>query len=240
MTGLQTTSIGGDDLQLGVKYEVVQQQGWRPMLTFVDGAVVPAGTRGVSANQMQPNAQVVFGWGLRRWLYLKGSTGVDFAKTSDATRVIVSSLQEGPIIVDMEDNVTQWHQSLSLLFQASPRVGGFVEWFSFFSNNGEDNRDSNFIDMGLYFYVTPNVQLDARIGQWISNRADTMFTGAGFSTRWQAKIPSGARQDSVHLAKTLVAVLAGFPKDQADLVIALPAVVAAKTKAGGRVQSWPL
>lgn len=183
-TNLHTTSVGGDDLQLGVKYEILQQDGWRPMLTFVGGAVIPTGTRGVSVNQVQPNAQFVFGWGIRRWLYLKGSTGVDFAKTADVTRVIEGSLQEGPLVIEEEDNISQWHQSLSLLFQVSPRVGGFAEWFSFFSNNAADNRASHYLDTGLYYYLTPNVQLDVRVGQQVSDRIDTLFTGAGFSTRW--------------------------------------------------------
>jgi hypothetical protein len=87
-------------------------------------------------------------------------------------------------VVMAEDNNSLWHQSFSLLYQATPRVGGFWEWFSFFSDNGADNRASHYVDAGLYIYVTPNVQLDVCIGERISNRVDTLFTGAGFSTRW--------------------------------------------------------
>jgi hypothetical protein len=181
---LSQMTTGGDDVQLGFKYEIIQQEGWRPLLTYVGGAIIPSGTNGVSANQVQPFANLVYGWGIRRWLYLKGSTGVDFAKTSDVTQVVAGSLQEGPLALSVEDNVSQWHQSFSLLYQATPRVGGFWEWFSFFSSDGADRRASHYLDTGLYIYLTPNVQLDVRVGQRISNRVDTFFTGAGFSTRW--------------------------------------------------------
>jgi hypothetical protein len=183
-TRLDRSGYGGDDLQLGFKYEILQQQGWRPMTTIVGGLIAPTGTRNFSADQLQPFGNVVFGWGLRRWLYLKAMTGVDFVHTNDATRIVTGSEQEGPVSVDASDHLSAWHESVALLFQVNKHVGGFVEWFSYFSDNAADNRASHFWDVGSYIYVTPNVQFDIRYGQRISNRVDSMFTGAGFSTRW--------------------------------------------------------
>ncbi|MEI8379321.1 MAG: transporter [Planctomycetota bacterium] len=183
-TGLKTSAFGNDDLQVSIKYEVLQQDDWRPMVTFLGGTTIPSGTGGISAYQTQPFANVVLGWGFRRWLYLKLSTGVDFVKTNDVTKVVEGSLQEGPLGLNQVDNITQWHQSASLLFQATKRVGGFVEWFSFFSNNSGDNRASNFVDTGLFIYLTPNIQADVRIGERISDRVNSVFTGAGLSLRF--------------------------------------------------------
>lgn len=183
-TGLSTSNFGGDDLQLGFKYEILQQHDWRPMVTFVGTGVLPTGTNGVSANAVQPSANVVYGWGFRRWLYLKMSTGADFVKSRDATRIIDGSVAEGPLSLLAEDTSTQWHQSASLLTQISKRIGSFVEWFSFFSDNAADNRATHFVDAGLFIYATPNIQLDVRIGGRLSNRTDTVFTGAGFSVRF--------------------------------------------------------
>lgn len=183
-TRLDRSDYGGDDLQLQFKYEILQQEGWRPMCTVVGGLLVPSGTRNFSADAVQPFTNLVCGWGLRRWLYLKWMTGVDFVRTNDATRVITGSEQEGPIAIDETDHISAWHESVALLFQVNKHVGGFVEWFSYFSDNAADNRASHFWDVGSYFYITPNVQFDIRYGQRFSDRVDTMFTGAGFSTRW--------------------------------------------------------
>ena len=183
-TGLTTNSFGGDDLQLGFKYEVLQQDDWKPMVTFVGTAVLPTGTNGVSANSVQPSANLVYGWGFRRWLYLKASTGVDFVRTRDATRVIDGTVQEGPLGLLAEDNSSQWHQSASLLFQVSKRVGGFVEWFCFFNNNSADTTPSHFADTGMFFYLTPNIQLDFRVGDRLSDKVSTIFTGTGLSIRF--------------------------------------------------------
>ena len=53
-----------------------------------------------------------------------------------------------------------------------------------FSFNSADNRAQHYADTGLFLYVTPNVQLDVRIGERISHRVDGMFTGAGLSVRF--------------------------------------------------------
>lgn len=183
-TGVSTSSFGSDDLQLGFKYEVIQQDGWKPMLTMLGGAAIPSGTRGVSAKQVQPFANAVLGWGIRRWLYLKVSTGTDFLKSNDATHVFAGSIEDGRLVTSAIDNTTEWHTSASLLYQVSPRVGGFLEWFAFYSRDSSDNRPAHYLDIGYFLYATTNVQFDIRIGERLSDRVDTLFTGAGMSVRY--------------------------------------------------------
>lgn len=183
-TGLKDQYFGGSDLQMGFKYEVLQQNDWRPMVTVLGETFIPTGTGGVSANALQPRANVVLGWGLRRWLYLKMSTGVDFLAVTDVTQVINGGSSIGPVGIHGNDSSATWHQSASLLYQATKRVGGFWEWYSFFSSNAADNRAQHYLDTGIYIYATPNIQFDVRIGQRVSNRVDGLFTGAGFSVRF--------------------------------------------------------
>ncbi|WP_010587326.1 transporter [Schlesneria paludicola] len=183
-TGLKDNSFGGSDLYVGFKYEAFQQDDWRPMVTILGGSTLPTGTGGVSAGVMQPFGNLVLGWGFRRWLYLKASTGVDFLRNTDVTQVITGISPAVPVGVHGSDSNETWHQSLSLLFQVSKRVGGFAEWYTIFSTNSSDNRGQNYIDTGVFYYLTTNVQLDARVGQRLSRETDSMFTGAGLSVRF--------------------------------------------------------
>lgn len=180
--GAHLTQFGGQDLVLGFKWELIQQRGWRPMLSVVSGIIVPTGTRGVSANAVEPHVNLVYGWGLRRWLYLKGQTGADFLKVSNSPVSEISSVVPGFII--QRSSQTSWHQSFCFLSQWTKRVGAFHEWFMIQNTGSGDTRAQNFLDMGTYIYVTPNIQFDARIGTRVSNRVDDTFTGAGFSARW--------------------------------------------------------
>jgi hypothetical protein len=86
--------------------------------------------------------------------------------------------------VFLRDNITVYHYSASLLYQATPRVGGFIEIFGFGQTGGSDNRGSCFADTGLFLYATTNVQFDVRFGERLSNRVDELFAGAGLSVRY--------------------------------------------------------
>lgn len=183
-TGLRTQTFGTDDLYLAIKYEVKQQQGWSPMLTFLTGSTIPSGTNGVSSNALQPFVNVVAGWGIRRWLYLKASTGVDWQRISVSTLLGGASEPLAPTVLTLHDSLNLYHGSVSLLYQATKRVGGFIEFFNLSSTGGEDNRPANYIDTGFYIYATPNVQWDIRFGKRLSDRVDELFAGAGFSVRY--------------------------------------------------------
>ncbi len=183
-TGARTQLFGGDDLITAIKYEVWQQNGALPMLTFLTGSTLPSGTNGISSNQMQPFINFVAGWGLRRWLYLKLSTGIDWQKTSVSTLIGGGSEPFGPIVVFLRDNINVYHFSSSLLYQALPRVGGFAEFFGFAQTGGQDNRAAIYFDTGLYLYATTSMQFDVRYGVRLSDRVDELFAGAGFSTRY--------------------------------------------------------
>lgn len=183
-TGLRTQVFGTDDLITALKYEVRQQDVFIPMVTFLTGATLPSGTNGISSNTVQPFLNVVVGWGIRRWLYLKASTGIDWQRISVSTLIGGASEPLAPTFLTGRDNVHLYHGSVSLLFQASKRVGGFVEYFNLSTTQADDNRPANYFDTGLFIYATTNVQFDVRIGKRLSNRIDEVFTGAGFSVRY--------------------------------------------------------
>jgi len=183
-TGLRKQLFGTDDLITSIKYEVWQQNGALPMLTFLTGSTLPSGTNGISSNQVQPFVNFVAGWGFRRWLYLKLSTGIDWQKTSVSTLFGGGYEPNGPIVVALRDNINVYHFSSSLLYQALPRVGGFAEFFGFAQTNGRDNRPAIYFDTGLYLYATTSVQFDVRYGVRLSERVNELFTGAGLSVRY--------------------------------------------------------
>ena len=183
-SGARTQFFGGDDLLLSFKYEVKQQDGWSPMVTLLSGATIPTGTNGVSSNAVQPFVNVVGGWGIRRWLYLKVSGGVDWQRSSVSTLLGGGSVPQAPAFVVLRDHLNLYHGSASLLYQATKRVGGFIEFFSLATTGASDNRPANYVDTGLFIYINPNVQLDVRVGDRLGSTVSEIFTGAGFSVRF--------------------------------------------------------
>lgn len=176
--GNSVRTFGSNDMNVGFKYEFNQQSEFIPMTTFVIDTFLPTGSADFSSNTVQPRLNVVWGWGLRRWLYLKVSTGADFL------RKVNLELDPTARIVTTRDNQIEAHQSEAVLMQFSKHLGAFYEHFTLYRTGSVDNRPDHFLDTGLYLYLTPNVQLDCKMGTRISNRFDERFCGAGFSVRY--------------------------------------------------------
>ena len=52
------------------------------------------------------------------------------------------------------------------------------------NSNGSEGSPTNFMDGGMLYRLTTNMQLDVRAGFGLSGRPDDFFTGAGFSVRF--------------------------------------------------------
>jgi hypothetical protein len=183
-SGAQLNAYGSEDIDTGFKWEILQQQGWRPMTTLVAGMTLPTGASGTGANFVQPHFNLLAGWGFRRWLYLKSQTGCDYIHTSSTQIITPLEGASNPTFLTARAAQNSWHESLSLLTQWTKRVGAYHEWFMISGTGGGDRSAQHYLDMGLYLYATPNIQFDIRIGRRISNRVNDVFTGAGFSGRW--------------------------------------------------------
>ncbi len=183
-SGAQLNMFGSEDIDVGFKWEMLQQAGWRPMTTLVAGMTLPTGTPATSAQFVQPHFNLVAGWGLRRWLYVKTQTGCDFVHSTTTQIVTPLAGASNPTFLTVRSPPNSWHESISVLTQWSKRVGAFHEWFMISGTGGGDRSAKHYLDMGLFLYATPNVQFDVRLGRQLSDRVNDFFTGAGFSGRW--------------------------------------------------------
>jgi hypothetical protein len=180
-TGSSATAFGGSDLDLGFKYVLFQQKDWFPMTTVVGGALLPTGTNGFTGNQVQPHFNIVNGWSVRRWIFLKHQFGLDYL-TQPTFSVNGPTGTSAAFLVPNRPAIDSYHSSVSCLYQATKRIGGFVEWFVLY---GPNQYPTNFTDSGIFFYFTPTIQFDAVIGSSIAAADNnTIFTKFGFSTRW--------------------------------------------------------
>jgi len=186
----QTAALSGAaDPSIGFKWVIKKQDDWRPMHTIVTNFSVPAGSSDFSANSTQEGLNWVYNWQVRKWLFVRGSSGVDFLRRPGT---VFTSVPSGggpgamPVFFTGREHVTEGHQSVSAYWQLSQRVGYFTEWYMLYRHGtgATDNRPDHFHDYGVYYYLSPNWQLDARIGQELSTRVHEVFTGAGISARW--------------------------------------------------------
>ncbi len=180
-TGQSGSIFGANDLDVGFKYEIIQQKNWVPLTTLVTGVLLPSGTNGVSGNSVQPHFNLVTGWAIRRYIFLKHQFGLDYL-TQPSFSLAGPGGMSGPYtLVGSRTAVDSYHSSVSCLYQATQRIGGFVEWFTTY---GANQPTINYADTGVFIYMTPSVQFDCVIGTSIAASDDILFTKLGFSTRW--------------------------------------------------------
>ncbi|MBS0208051.1 MAG: transporter [Planctomycetes bacterium] len=178
-TGQSQNVEGFGDLNLGFKYILHDQDDWIPLQTFVGRMDVPTGNSPYSAQTVQPGFSYIYNWQVRKWWFFRGNTGVDWLTTPNPVFGL-----PGQGIVDYQRGYNVLgSQSVSSYFQIAPRLGMYVEWFMFMHRGLADNRPDHFHNYGWYYYITPNFQLDARIGWRVGGTIDEWFTGAGVSWR---------------------------------------------------------
>ena len=185
-TGLSDRADGCGDPEIGFKWILREQDDWCPMHTLVTRCTVPVGSSDITSNRPEPGISYVYNWQIRRWWFLRGATGVDlFNQPQFAFRSTGGGSLVVPTILDVDrDYWLEWSQAFSSYMQVSKRVGIFQEWFMFQRHGSQDDHSDHFHNYGLYFYVTPNVQFDGRIGWRIGDHLDESLYGLGFSVRF--------------------------------------------------------
>ena len=135
-----------------------------PAIAFLVGTSVPVGSEELTADEWEPDAILAFDWVLTDLLSLGANVGVAFP-TADG------------------DRLDQILASVSLGIAATDRLGVFVETYGF-SEEEPDGDATQYVDTGVTFALTDDLQLDARIGFGLNDPSPERFVGVGVAARW--------------------------------------------------------
>jgi hypothetical protein len=168
---------GPSDMQVGFKWQLFpgdEKRKWIPTTALITAIYAPTGgTSPYSSETVQPHVNLIYGWSLTKKLTLSGSTGYLGIRE-----------QAVPYSLPRSDNFQLYHQSIVAFFTPADRTTLFYEWYIFTYTHAPDNRPQNYMDGGLIYRLTPNMQVDIRAGFGLSGRPDDFFAGTGFSVRF--------------------------------------------------------
>jgi len=168
---------GLSDMEVGFKWQLFAgdtKRKWIPTTALITSIIAPTGgTSPLSSETVEPYINLIYGWSPTEKLTLAGSTGY-----------LGMRQQAAPGSDQRTDSFQRYHQSLVAFFSATERTTFFYEWYILMFTNAADNRPTHFMDGGLLYRLTPNMQLDLRAGFGLSGRPDDFFTGVGFSVRF--------------------------------------------------------
>jgi hypothetical protein len=177
--GLTSTISGPEDLYLGVKLWLTEQDGWFPEMALVPQMTVPTApefadlspllfppTRAFGAGEVLPGVNWLYGWDVGEIGYIAGSTQVNRA------------LDESGLYYE------EFAQSITVGYSWTEKLTQYTEWFAFFPHGAIIATPEHYLNGGYTYLVNNNFQLDARVGCGLNDAATDFFAGAGAAYRY--------------------------------------------------------
>lgn len=159
---------GLENFSVGAKIRVVSGGGVghaRPTVAILVGTSIPTGSDTIDGSSAQPEARIAAAWDLSEVV-------------SVATNLIWSSIKGDAL----DERFNEWGVSLALGYVLSDRWGAYLEYFGAYPSAGRGTED--FVNAGLTYLISNDLQLDARVGYGLNDRDDDFFVGAGTAIRW--------------------------------------------------------
>ncbi len=152
---------GGQDLYLGAKLALTEQDGWRPEMALMPQMNVPTGGEDFTSGEVEPGVNWLYGW--------------------DVTEVVAvgASTQVNRTLDDADVWYAEFAQSVTINYTLTEKLGGYTEWFAFFPAGSADALPQHYFDGGFTYHVHNNLQLDIRAGVGLNDAADDFFGGSG-------------------------------------------------------------
>ncbi len=164
--GLSSSTDGAEDLYLGCKLALFEQDGWLPELAIVPQMTVPTGARAFTTDEVMPGVNLLYGWDITEDLSFAGSTQGN--RAFDGTG----------------DYYDEYAQSLTVGVSLTERIAMYNEVFGLFPHGAVQTGPEYYYNGGFTYLVNNNFQLDVRAGWGLNDRSDDFFTGAGGAIRF--------------------------------------------------------
>jgi hypothetical protein len=160
---------GSEDLYLGVKLALTEQDQFLPEMALVLQTTVPTGPRDLTAGRMLPGLNLLYGWDVvPDRLTFAGST------------------QGNAAVDDVGQSHVDLAQALTVGYSLTQKLGAYTEFFGFFPHGATapDVAPEYYFNGGFTYKFTPNLQTDIRAGVGLNRHAEDFFVGTGFAVRY--------------------------------------------------------
>lgn len=159
---------GSDDLFLGAKLWLTEQSGALPEMAIIPQMLVPSGSEEFTNDEVLPGLNWLYSWELSDRVAVGGSTQVNRAR-DETGHFYMETAQSATVGVGLTD-----------------RLGMYTEYFGFYPTSAVEPGvgPEHFLNGGLTYLVTNDIQLDVRAGFGLNRNATDFFTGGGISVRF--------------------------------------------------------
>lgn len=167
--GRSFTETGMEDLYVGTKLLLTEQEGLRPALAILPQVTVPTGSDAFTSDRTLPGVNFIYGWDLSETIALSGSTQMNRAL---------------PEARGGDREYAEWAQSAVAGFSVGARAGVYAEWFAFFHAERGGTRAEHYANGGFTWSFGDDLQWDIRAGVGLNESATGFFAGTGLVVRF--------------------------------------------------------
>jgi hypothetical protein len=162
------SSTGFADMYLGAKLGIVPQRGMLPELSIVPQFTVPSGSTDQRADRALYGVNFLYSWAVFLESYIGASTQFNQREEDEGGDVYTSFAQA--LVTG-----TRWTSTW----------GSYAEWFALFSDSERGGDDAHYINGGITYLFSKDIQLDVRLGTRLQGRfGEEIFSGIGLSVRY--------------------------------------------------------
>ena len=167
--GVVTKLAGADDLYLGGRFMLTEQQKILPEQSITFQMTVPSGGPDVSGKRVLPGFNYTFSWEVNDFFGIGGSLGMNAATDNDGT----------------DRPYSEWFSSVTTNYTLTEKLGAFAEFYAIMPHGarGPDTVAQYYFDTGLQYMLTPDLAFDVRIGVGLNRHSDDFFVGSGLVLR---------------------------------------------------------
>lgn len=169
-TTISQNVTGFDDLYLGVKLGLTEQEKWLPESALILSMTVPTGSREYTNNAVLPGINYDFGWEVVKNLFsIEGV--IEAAGTTD----------------EYFHHYTTAATGLTAVTDLTHNLQNFTEWFGIYSLGSVDPGlagPQHYVVTGFVYFIGLNMEIDIRAGVGLTDHSSNYLAGAGFSVRY--------------------------------------------------------
>lgn len=166
---------GGEDFTFGAKFALTDERGLIPESALILDCTIETGAKEFRTEDADAGSNLLYSWTLPQDWALAGSTGF-----STATEDVPVA---GGLLTDRDGHVVM-HQSMSIGVPLSDDLGMYLEYFGLYTMGRNEDFPENYVDGGVTYLLSGDVQLDVRAGKGLNNQANDFFSGVGLSLRF--------------------------------------------------------
>ena len=160
--GGQTRNFKGT-VESSVGFKQRLTTGQKIDFSYIAEIGLPTGRDGIGTENVEPQLKLLWVTDLSEDLSLGGNINLSSVKPE-------------------EDRYFESAASLTIGFPLIENLGGYVEYFGYYGWENEYN-DTHYINGGVTCEITPDLQLDFRVGSGITSESDDLFSGIGLVFR---------------------------------------------------------